>query len=544
MKALSAVILALSLLFIPGCASQNANNTQPPPPAQYTISGTLADLATGSGGVVLEDNGGDNLPLTANGGFQFVTKIASGGAYNVTVGTQPSSPTQQCTVANGSGMATADVSNIKVECGHNEWAWMAGSKSGNQVGTYGTLGSPAPANSPGGRQYPATWTDSSGSLWLFGGYGYDSNETLMPMSDLWEFSGGEWTWRGGPTLSGQSGNYGTVGVAGSNNIPGARFQPASWTDASGTFWMFGGNGFDSVGNESPMNDVWKYSGGEWTWVGGSSVGRQNGHYGTLGVADPSNLPGGRFSSAVWKDSSGNIWVFGGTGYDGSNPINGPLNDLWKYSGGEWTWMGGSTTQAQRGVYGTQGTAAATNIPGSREGAYAWVDASGGFWLFGGYGYDANGSNGYLNDLWKYSGGEWTWIGGSNVVSQPGVYGTQGMAAANNIPGARWSGMAWTDSAGNAWLFGGSAYFTSTSAGFANDLWKYRGGEWTWVSGSNSPNQISSYGTEGTLSPGNAPGSRFFLNGWIDASGNLWLFGGYGQVSGTTGNLNDLWMYMP
>jgi hypothetical protein len=33
--------------------------------------------------------------------------------------------------------------------------------------------------------------------------------------------------------------------------------------------------------------------------------------------------------------------------------------------------------------------------------------------------------------------------------------------------------------------------------------------------------------------------------WVDANGNLWLFGGFGvPASGTEGNMNDLWMYMP
>ena len=153
-------------------------------------------------------------------------------------------------------------------------------------------------------------------------------------------------------------------------------------------------------------------------------------------------------------------------------------------------------------------------------------------------------NGLLNDLWRYSAGQWTWMGGSNVVNGPPVYGTQGTAAANNIPGARVDGIAWTDASGNAWLFGGSGYSAPSSVGLLNDLWKYRGGEWTWVSGSNSVNQSSTYGTEGTLAPGNTPGSRSFLNGWVDANGNLWLFGGYGREMGATGDLNDLWMYMP
>jgi hypothetical protein len=454
------------VLFLVGCASQNNQVTPPPPPAQYAISGTVVNLAGSNGGLVLQNNGKDDLPISANGNFQFAATIASGSPFSVTVLTQPSSPVQQCTVANGNGTATANVTSVKVECGHNEWVWMTGSQAINQIGTYGTLESPAPANTPGGRQSPATWTDSSGNFWLFGGYGYDSNGTLMPMSDLWEFSTGQWAWKGGPTLTGQSGNYGSLGLAGPNNIPGARFQPASWTDASGNFWLFGGNGFDAVGNESPMNDLWKYNAGEWTWVSGSNVGLQNGHYGTLGVADPSNLPGGRCSTAVWKDSSGN------------------------------------------------------------------------------HGYDSIGANGYLNDLWRYSEGQWTWLGGSNIANQPSAYGIQGIGAVSNIPGARWAGMAWTDSQGNAWLFGGSAFFTPAIAGFANDLWKYNDGQWTWVSGSNAPYQHSTYGTEGTLSPGNTPGGRFFLNGWVDASDNLWLLGGYGQIPASTGNLNDLWMYMP
>ncbi len=512
-------------------------------PPQYTISGTVVNLAGNNGGLVLQDNGKDNLAVNANGNFQFAATVTAGSAYNVIVLTQPSSPVQQCTVANGSGLATANVNNVKVDCGHNEWAWMAGSQAVNQTGTYGTLGSPAAANTPGGRQSPATWTDSSGNLWLFGGYGYDTNRTLMPMSDLWEFTAGEWTWKGGPTLAGQSGTYGSLGVASSSNIPGARFEAVSWTDPSGDFWLFGGEGFDSAGTEAWLNDLWKFSSGEWTWMGGSDLANQKGQYGTLGLADSNNFPGARDSAVIWKDASGNVWLFGGIGYDASSTNVGPLNDLWKYSGAEWTWMGGANVQSQKGVYGTQGTAASTNVPGARMYAYNWIDSFGDLWLFGGNGYDTNGTDGLLNDLWKYSSGQWTWVGGSNVVSGTPVYGTQGTAAANNIPGARVDGVAWTDASGNAWLFGGDGY-SASGVGFLNDLWKYSGGQWTWVSGSNSPNPNPTYGSDGTLAPGNTPGGRSFLSGWVDANGNLWLIGGYGEETGGAGNLNDLWMYMP
>jgi hypothetical protein len=81
----------------------------------YTVGGTVSGL-TGSG-LVLQDNGGDSLPVSAAGGFTFVTPVASGQAYAVTVSVQPISPAQTCTVATGSGtVGGANVTNVAVTC--------------------------------------------------------------------------------------------------------------------------------------------------------------------------------------------------------------------------------------------------------------------------------------------------------------------------------------------------------------------------------------------------------------------------------------------
>jgi hypothetical protein len=53
------------------------------------------------------------------------------------------------------------------------------------------------------------------------------------------------------------------------------------------------------------------------------------------------------------------------------------------------------------VYGPKGTPAAGNIPGGRSAAASWIDTSGHFWLFGGWGVDASGNFNDLNDLWEY-----------------------------------------------------------------------------------------------------------------------------------------------
>ena len=539
-RTLSLVVLFFALFIQSGCG--NSQNSQQPPPT-FIIGGQAINLVANSG-LALQNNGGDTLAVGANGQFHFLTALQSGAAYNVTISSQPSNPAQTCSVTNGTGNAMGNVSDIQVDCGHHEWTWVTGSQSVNQIGTYGTQGTASAANTPGGRQYPATWTDSSGTLWLFGGYGYDSQGNLLPFNDMWKFSGGQWTWVGGPTLAGNNGVYGTIGVASPANLPGARFEPAAWTDSAGNFWMFGGNGFDSVGNESPMNDLWKYSNGEWTWMGGTSVGLQQGVYGTQGVASSTNLPGGRSGATTWLDSSGTVWLFGGIGYDESNPINGELNDLWKYSNGQWTWVAGPKTKLQPGVYGSQGVPSSSTIPGARWGAASWLDSSGNLWLFGGYGYDSVGNISVLNDFWKYSAGQWTWISGATVVNQRGIYGTQNTAAAGNIPGARFFGVSWTDAQGNFWLFAGNGFDSNGSPGWMNDLWEFRTGAWVWVSGSSIVNQFSVFGTPGSPAPGNIPSARFFLARWLDPHGNLWLFGGYGESSGSLGNLNDLWMYEP
>ena len=77
----------------------------------FTIGGTITGL---SGTVVLQDNGGDNLTLTADGTFTFSTGLALGSPYNVTVFTQPAG--QSCAVTFGSGTVNADVTTVQVTC--------------------------------------------------------------------------------------------------------------------------------------------------------------------------------------------------------------------------------------------------------------------------------------------------------------------------------------------------------------------------------------------------------------------------------------------
>ena len=88
---------------------------------KYKVKGTLAGLAGGS--VVLQNNAGDDLTLSANGTFEFPTAVDSGGAYKVTVLTQPVGPPQTCVVTLGLGfVTTADVTTVAVNCTVNTYS--------------------------------------------------------------------------------------------------------------------------------------------------------------------------------------------------------------------------------------------------------------------------------------------------------------------------------------------------------------------------------------------------------------------------------------
>ena len=383
----------------------------------------------------------------------------------------------------------------------------------------GTVGIPA------ARLGSATWTDTAGNLWLFGG-----SDGANYRNDLWEFhasaltpdftaSAGQWTWQSGSATAAvdQNGIYPPT----ANPYPGARTNAVSWTDASGNFWLFGGFGKDGAGTLGFLNDLWEYTGGVWTFVSGSSLANQIGiGYGTPGVASGTNVPGGRQEAVGWADAAGNLWLFGGEGEDGNTPptANGILDDLWVYNiaAKQWTFVMGNIKANQTGVYEAQtvvgpvnttgaastcgltvGLTSGSNVicspvsttgafPGSRWGASGWIDAGGNFWLYGGWGLDSTGTNGNgaLNDLWVYTPnstagqpGTWAWIKGSNTGAANGVYGDELRPYKTFeiwTPGGRSNATHWVDGNGQLWLFGGVGYdsTSTTGNGYLNDMWRY------------------------------------------------------------------------
>jgi len=635
-----------------GTATGSVNTVQVVCPApEWTIGGTLVGLVdhTFSGTPVsgatveLQNNAGDNIFVTGNNqGFTFPTAVTNEGKYNVSIFADPSSQPQGCGAFYYLGVATANVNSVIIDCQHNDWTWQFGADTAGTYGVLGTATIPPPTppsldpNTPGGRDYPAAWTDLQDNKWMFGGYGMTVTGASPPylpdvLNDTWVFipglynPTGAWVPAALPVttthyVSGDvvsvatteppaplqvPGGYSSTSFTTTSKDstgdtivynfpggPGARWGSVTWSDGAGNFYLFGGQGNAAYPHAGLLNDLWEftpsgydvsippnYAGSDTylgTWTNLSGYATAN----VKGVYSGSELPGGRWGAAFCTDSSGTLWMFGGQGYDVNGNL-GLLNDLWKYSGGTWTWVGpsNSTVGQNNGVYGTLGQGSTGNAPGGRQTAVLVADNAGNLWLFGGLGLDSIGTqnpgntgslpNGttpegaLLNDLWEYNiaSGEWTWVSGggaTGVANQIGIYGSQQTPAAGFFPGSRWSAAGWSDSNGSLWLIGGWGYASALaqSTGFLNDIWEFdtqgpNAGLWTWWKGSSNVNQSGNYPTYLPVQLGvpfvnNQPGGRRGVGFWPPTQNDsyVWTFGGQGYDSiGANGYLNDLWTYL-
>ena len=579
--------------FAKGTATANVTNVSVvcpavPRPINVSVVGVLGV----NGAMQLQDNGGDNLMTPKNGDYVFATPVAQGSFYDVNVFVAPGTQSEGCYRWGWSGTAVSDPVNPipLVDCGHNDWTWMAGANTADQFGSAQAVPPPPPAPpptppvcppaspyTPGGSSYSSTWTDLNGNLWLLTGYGFTS--TTPPIATLPGFFGELWVYSGTANYTGSCGNVWALVRPPTpvGPMPSGRWGAVTWTDpGTGNLWLFGGQD----GGLEFLNDLWEYNiaGNSWTYHAGDA--NLPGVYGVQGAASATNLPGGRWGASARLDAStGTVWMFGGFGCDSTvnpNPFdhcsNLLLNDLWSYniSSGQWTWVSGAVTGDQAGTYGTQGTAAAVNEPPGRQASAGWIDNNGNFWMFGGF---TTGTNGF-NDLWKYDpvAKQWAWMSGSKgATSTPGNYGSQGMVASTNVPGARWLSAAWSDTHGNLWVFGGEG-FDATGFGSLGDLWEYTLdtttdpgnpstialNQWTWIKGPSSVSQPGNYGVAPTPTVWphvtNFPGTRWAPAYWITSptptmGQAFWMFGGEGfDANGSTGKLysllNDLWRYLP
>jgi len=425
------------------------------------------------------------------------------------------------------------------------WTWISGTSLRSAAGTYGTMGTPHSANIPGGRKDMMMTRDENNNLWISGGFGRGASGGGGRLNDFWRYDSvtNEWTWIAGQNSINQASIYGTKGVYDGSNKPGSHLYATLMVNDNKPI-LFGGQQHRQDNILYMENDTtWRWNGTQWAWIKGDNGDPSKANaFGTKGVTDSANVITSAFGSR-YLNESGNLVAFGGVGFDDSG-ILGSYSSLFKYDRTDFTWIAGSNAADAVGNWGALGVTASTNTPSGRfHPGFAQGSAAGSYYVFGGRGYDINRGIGPLNDLWYFNGTDWTWLKGSSAFSAAGTFGTKGTPATGNTPGARHLLDMHKLSTDELILFGGQGNASNTNFGRLNDLWKFNGTNWVWVSGSNVINQTATYGTKGVTDAANIPGARSHYCSIVDSSDNLWIFGGIGNnTTGTQLPLNDLWKF--
>lgn len=455
-----------------------------------------------------------------------------------------------------------------------QWRWIGGSKVENQSGVYGTLGVFAAANIPGARRTAFTWVDSTGKCFMFGGFGVDEVGNAGALSDLWCFDPdlgdyGQWAWIAGPKLVNQTAVFETIQTPTVTQHPGGVYASnAAWVDSNDALYLQGGFGYDSTNAQGYLSATWRYhqngpNAGQWEWVAGSNLANQAGVYGTQGVPDAANFPGGRIRGVACAQGD-TAYLFFGRGYDSASAF-GLLNDVFVFDCTtlEYTWVNGAdTVNALPNGHLDPNVLDPSYTPGAREaGAIYGVDLT--YQLInivGGSGFDSNGDQGKLVDHWVFdiATSQWRYSLNPHIANQVGTAVRINDASATSHPGARYYAAYWYSTTNfqrqrEWWIFGGLGRYSSTDPQDRElaDLWLYVSDfydNWGWMGGQGYAVATSVYGTINVPSVNNSPGAR---KGAMTAQFGdyVYMFGGYGCIN-TLGDgslieygyLNEVWRY--
>jgi uncharacterized repeat protein (TIGR03803 family) len=236
-----ATFACIVLLTSIGCGGGGANSGGGGP-TTYTLGGALAGLGAAQS-VILEDNGGDKLTLSANGAFSFPMRLEAGAAYAITV--QSHTPGIACSVSNGSGtVGSSNVTGIGVSCsaGTERILYSFGASATDGQEPYAGV-----IIDSAGNLYGTTQTGGTNGLGTVFKISSAGTETILHSFGASAVDG--MTPRSGVILDNAGNLYGTTSAGGANQI-GTVFK----IDAAGTetiLYSFGAranDGMDPVGS--------------------------------------------------------------------------------------------------------------------------------------------------------------------------------------------------------------------------------------------------------------------------------------------------------
>lgn len=233
----------------------------------------------------------DNDPITA-------PALPSGETYDFSVVRQPTG--QTCTASSNTGTLSNGASPPAVE-------FSCTNGSGGPAAVDHALAT------PGSRQGASSWLEHNGSVALFGGESPDAAGPAHAENDLWRYSASTRSW--------------TPFVA-TTTPPAARSFAASWLDARGDVWIFGGRR-TTGGSLQLFDDLWEFTPGTRAWS------CQSGCAGEDGVVSGEPRPEARFGATTWVDGNGDLWLAGGGGAGLTGPPQ--LADVWRYTPASHAW---------------------------------------------------------------------------------------------------------------------------------------------------------------------------------------------------------------
>jgi len=247
--------------------------------APPTLGGTVSGLAAGVT-LVLQNNGADNLTVSANGKFTFAAPVNAGSAYNVTLLTLPAG--QTCTLTYSAGTGTgADIADVTVICGPAF------------VGAFSATGSMAALRN----EHSATLLPN-GKVLVAGGWRHDTNNFEIPVAsaELYDPFTGIWTDTGSMTTV-RSRHTATL-------LPNGKILVAGGANGAGDL--------ASVELYDPATGAWIAT--------GSMITARSGHTATL-------LPNGKVLVA-----GGLKYDLNGTGFLASAELYDPATGAWMATG--------------------------------------------------------------------------------------------------------------------------------------------------------------------------------------------------------------------
>ena len=143
----------------------------------------------------------------------------------------------------------------------NNWTWMSGMNTLNNVGQYAGQCQPDSAKYPRARIENQTVATSTCTevFWSFGGFRTITNTESF--NDLWLYNltTNKWTWVSGGSATNVTNIPGPIGVGLPTNRIGSRGGVYIWSDNQNNLWVFGGLAYDStIAALGLKNDLWRF----------------------------------------------------------------------------------------------------------------------------------------------------------------------------------------------------------------------------------------------------------------------------------------------